>query len=185
MEDREIIEQFNKRDDQAIQSCERKYGAYLRKIAMNILSDRDDAEEVLNDSFYQAWNSIPPLDPQNLPAYLTSVTRANAIDLFRRNHAEKRRSLYEAQPISELSEIVSGSLPEEIVDGKLLSERISRFLRQESRDVRTVFVLRYYYMDSIADIRDATGFSAAKIKTLLHRTRNKLKDVLLKEGYDI
>ena len=71
------------------------------------------------------------------------------------------------------------------MDGKLLSERISRFLRQESRDVRTVFVLRYYYMDSIADIRDATGFSAAKIKTLLHRTRNKLKDVLLKEGYDI
>ncbi|MBR6322515.1 MAG: RNA polymerase sigma factor [Lachnospiraceae bacterium] len=185
MEDREIIEKFNSRDDEAIRSCEAKYGAYLRKIAMNILLDREDTEECLNDSYLQAWNSIPPASPRNLLGFLTAVTRANAIDLYRRNHAEKRRSLFEAQPISELSEIVSDSYPEEIVDGKMLSDEISRFLQGETKDARTVFVLRYYFMDSISDIRDATGFSAAKIKSLLFRTRNKLKDVLKKEGYNL
>ena len=183
MEDQEIIRQFNSRDEEAIRSCEQEYGRYLRKIAVNILSDRRDAEEVLSDSLLQAWNRIPPENPENLLSYLTVITRTNAIDLFRRNHAEKRRALAEAQPISEIEEIVSGSLPEEIVDGKLLSERISRFLKGEKRDARICFVLRYFYMDSITDIRKSTGFSAARIKTLLFRTRKKLREVLEKEGY--
>ncbi len=183
VEEQEIIRQFNIRDEEAIRSCEREYGRYLRKIALNILSDRRDSEEVLNDSLLQAWNSIPPEKPKNLLAYLTSITRANAIDLFRRKHAEKRRAAFEAQPLSELSEIVSDNYTEDLVDGKLLSERISRFLKGEKRDARVCFVLRYYYMDSIPDIRKATGFSAAKIKTLLFRTRNKLREVLEKEGY--
>ena len=181
--DEEIIRMFSRRDEDAVRVLGRQYGRLLRKIAMNILSDRQDAEEVLNDSLLQVWNSIPPEKPANLPAFLIAVTRANAIDLFRKKHAEKRRSLFEAQPISELTEIASDDFTDEIVDRKLLAERIGRFLRGEKRDARVCFVLRYYYMDSVSDISKATGFSASRIKTLLFRTRNKLKKVLEKEGY--
>ena len=185
MEDREIIAKFEKRDEDVLRACASQYGAYLRKIAMNILRNREDTEEVLNDTWFQAWNAIPPERPGNLLAFLSVIVRANAIDLYRKKNAGKRKHFLEAEPLSELSEIIpdpEGST-EEAVDHTLLQETINRFLKKEQRDARTVFVMRYFYMDSIMDIRDATGFSAGKIKTLLFRTRKKLKQVLTEEGY--
>ena len=185
MEDQEIIEKFRNRDEGAIADCALKYGGYLRKIAMNILSDREDAEEVLNDSYYQAWNVIPPADPKNLLGFLTVILRTSAIDLYRKKNSEKRRALRESIPLSELSEIASPDGVEEVVEGRQLALSINRFLREESRDARVVFVQRYYFMDSLSDISRATGFSIGKIKTLLHRTRKKLRKILEEEGYQL
>ena len=185
MEDHVIISKFENRDEEVLRDCASEYGAYLRKIAMNILRNREDAEEALNDTWLQAWNAIPQEKPGNLLAFLTVILRANAIDLYRKKHSEKRRALFEAQPLSELAEIVAdtGGNTEDAVDRLLLKDTINRFLKQESRDARIVFVMRYFYMDSIPEISEATGFSPGKIKTLLFRTRKKLKKVLTEEGY--
>ena len=187
MEDREIIAKFEKRDEDALKECASVHGAYLRKIAMNILRNREDAEEVLNDTWLQAWNAIPPERPANLLAFLTVIARANAIDLYRKKHSEKRKHFFEAQPLSELADIIpdTGGSTEESADRLLLQETINRFLKDEQNDARVVFVMRYFYMDSILEISEATGFSLGKVKTLLFRTRKKLKQRLTEEGYSI
>lgn len=185
MEDREIIAKFEKRDEAVLKECEAQYGSYLRKIAMNILKNREDAEEVLNDTWLQAWKAIPPEKPGNLLAFLTVIARANAVDLYRKKHSEKRRHFFEAQPLSELADIIpdTGGSTEESADRLFLQETINRFLRDEQNDARVVFVMRYFYMDSLLEISEATGFSLGKIKTLLFRTRKKLKQRLTEEGY--
>ena len=185
MEDREIIAKFERRDEDALKECASVHGAYLRKIAMNILRNREDAEEVLNDTWLQAWNAIPPEKPANLLAFLTVIARANAIDLYRKKHSEKRKHFFEAQPLSEFADIIpdTGGSTEESADRLLLQETINRFLKDEQNDARVVFVMRYFYMDSILEISEATGFSLGKVKTLLFRTRKKLKQRLTEEGY--
>lgn len=187
MEDRTIIAKFENREEDVLAECTSKYGAYLRKIAMNILRNREDAEEVLNDTWLQAWNAIPPERPANLLAFLTVIARANAIDLYRKKHSEKRKHFFEAQPLSELADIIpdTGGSTEESADRLLLQETINRFLKDEQNDARVVFVMRYFYMDSILEISEATGFSLGKVKTLLFRTRKKLKQRLTEEGYSL
>ena len=182
-EDEKIIRKFENRDESGLSDVTERYGAYLKKIAQNILGNREDAEEALDDSFLQVWNAIPPEKPQNLAGYLVTLTRRNAIDIYRKKYAEKRRAFTEASPISEIAEIAAEDGVDETISIRELERTISDFLRKESRDARVVFVLRYYYMDSIADIRKETGFSAGKIKSLLFRTRNKLRIFLQEEGY--
>ena len=183
MDELELLKRLEQRDEEALNLLSEKYGAWILKIASNILSDRQDREEVLNDTLLDLWNSIPPEHPENLLAYLTVIARRKAVSLYRKTQTEKRQVLREALPLSELSELVSDSDVEDELGRRELSRLISSFLRTERRDARIVFVLRYYYMDSVSDIRTATGFSAAKIKTLLHRTRNRLKEYLKEEGY--
>ena len=93
MQDHEIVALYWDRNEDAIGQTNTKYGAYCRKIAMNILKNREDAEEVLNDTWLQAWKVIPPEKPGNLLAFLTVIARANAVDLYRKKHSEKRTAL--------------------------------------------------------------------------------------------
>ena len=184
MEDRQIVALYFDRDEAAIAVTEKKYGAYLHRIAYNILDDLQDSQESVNDTYLAAWNSIPPHCPEILATYLGKLTRRISIDIFRKRNRLKRRDSEYALSLSELDETIAvGESTEETIEAKQLASCISNFLRQLPLESRHAFIGRYYYCDSIKDIARYCGISEAKTKTLLYRIRCNLKEYLRKEGY--
>jgi len=184
MQDESIVELYWSRNESAIEQTEKKYGHYLTKIAYNILSDYDDSLESVNDTYYKAWNSIPPHRPTVLSTYLGRITRQISIDIFRKRNRQKRQAAMYAVSLSELEECIStGSTPEDDIELQLLGASINNFLKTLSPEARNTFVGRYYFMDSILEISHYYGMSESKVKTLLHRTRLALKKHLIKEGF--
>lgn len=186
MQDKEIVELYFLRDEQALNETESKYGRYLYKIAFGVLNDNSDSEESVNDTYLAAWNSIPPQRPAVLSTYLGKLTRRISIDIFRRKNSAKRKASQYALSLSELEDCVkSKENLEEKLENKDLGKAISNFLRTLSKERRTLFVGRYYFCDSLKDVARYTKMSESKVKTTLYRVRLELKDYLLKEGYDI
>ena len=186
MEDEAIVSLYWDRDERAIRETEEKYDRYLTKIAYNILNDREDSRESVNDTYLAAWDSMPPHRPSVLSAYLAKLTRRISIDRFRYRTRDKRAGSEYAISLSELGDCVSGgNTTEEIVNVKLLADSIGIFLRLQSKDARTAFIARYYFLDSIRDISRSTGMSESKVKSLLHRTRIALKKYLEEEGFSL
>lgn len=186
MEDNRIIDLYWQRNESAISETETKYGPYLHKIAYNILSDQEDCRESVNDTYLAAWNSMPPQRPNILSAYLAALTRRISIDRFRcRTRAKRIPSQYQLS-ISELEDCLSGGdTTEEAMDAKLLSETIAQYLRQLPKESRTLFMSRYYFLDSLKEAAALCGITESKAKTLLYRTRLGLKDYLEKEGFQV
>ncbi|MCD2491093.1 RNA polymerase sigma factor [Lacrimispora sp. NSJ-141] len=186
MQDDRIVALYWQRDETAIQETEQKYGRYLFKIANNILSDLEDSEESVNDTYLKAWNSLPPHRPNVLSAYLGKITRQLSIDIFRTRNREKRRATEYAVSLSELGDCVSDTVTtEQTADLHLLAETINTYLNTLSAQGRTTFVGRYYFMDSIKEIADYHGMSESKVKSMLYRTRKGLRIYLEQEGYNL
>ena len=184
MEDHEIVELYFQRDDTAIVQTQVKYDRYLQKIAFNILADREDSQESVNDTYLAAWNSIPPHRPNLLSTYLGKLTRRISIDIFRKRNCKKRYGSEFAISLTELEDCVSGGEdPEEMMDMKLLSEAINQFVRTLPEQSRHAFIGRYYFLDSLRDVAGYCGMSESKAKSLLYRIRCSLKVYLEKEGF--
>lgn len=66
MDDERIIELFFARSEQAIGELDIKYGKLCHNLSHNILGNRSDAEECVNDAYLGAWNAIPPSEAQPL-----------------------------------------------------------------------------------------------------------------------
>ena len=174
MDDKMIIEAFFARNENAIQYLKDSYGAVCTKIASNILSDSRDVEECVDDAMLGMWNTIPPLRPNNLRAYLYTSVRNTAIS--------KARGLKRDLPLcDELEEI---SMPDNCDDG-YISDILSSFLRSLPKQHRIVFVKRYYYCSSIADIAKECGKSEGTVKSILSRTKEKLRIELTEKGVSI
>ncbi len=186
MDDKAIVELYFERNETAIEETEKKYSLYLTKIAYNILMNEEDSKESVNDTYLAAWNSIPPQRPTVLKTYLAKLTRRISIDIFRRKNRDKRRNSEYAASLCELEEVISGdSSIEDTIEMRILSESIGNFLKKLPKTERVVFVGRYYYCDSLKDIASYCGISESKTKTVLFRTRKKLKDYLKKEGFNV
>lgn len=186
MQDEKIVELYWQRDESAIRETQEKYENYLYKIAYNILSDKEDSHESVNDTYLAAWNSMPPHKPNVLSTYLGKLTRRISIDIFRKRNRIKRQASEYALSLTELEECISGdNSPEKDYEAKVLGEVINSFLRTLSVDARNVFIGRYYFLDSVKDVANYCGISESKAKTLLHRTRNSLREYLEKEGFEI
>ena len=184
MEDEAIVALYWQRDQEAIRATQGKYEAYLSKIAWQILSDREDSEECVNDTYLRAWNSMPTQRPAMLATYLGKIVRGCAIDLFRHRHRQKRQGSEYALSLEELSECLSvGDATEEAVDIRLLGAAFDASLRTLPPSARRAFVARYYYMDPIRAVAADQGLGLSQTKSLLHRTRLGLRDHLRKEGF--
>lgn len=184
MTDEMIVELYWNRNESALVRTEEKYGHYLTKIAYNILSDWDDSLESVNDTYYKAWNSMPPHKPNILSTYLGKITRELSIDIFRKRKRKKRISSEYTVSLTELEECLSaGNHTEEQANMHLLSEAINDFLRALPKEQRTVFIGRYYFMDSISEISRYYSMSESKVKSMLHRIRIALKKHLEQEGF--
>jgi len=184
MDDNEIIDRFLERSESAITALGDKYSRYCRTIAVNILGDNEDAEEVLNDTYYRVWNSIPPERPYNLRAYTGKITRNLSIDRYNRVNAEKRGGGRIDAILSELDECIADkkNTLENLVESKVITAAINSFLVGQSIEIRCVFIRRYWRAASIEEIAEDFGMSVGKVKTMLFRTRNKLRKHLESEG---
>ena len=186
MEDAKIVDLYFERNESALKETADKYGNYLFKVAYGILADDEDSEESVNDTYLSAWNSIPPHRPTVLRTYLSKLTRRISIDLFRKKTSKKRVDSQYALSLSELEDCVSAeSSLEEEMENKELSKAVSDFLRTLKKDARVLFVSRYYFCDSLKDAAKCAGISESKAKTTLHRTRLRLRDYLIKEGFAV
>ena len=183
MEDSQILALYFARSENAIQETDRKYGRYCYRIAYSILASRQDSEESVNDTYLSAWNSIPPRKPTRLATYLGRLTRNISIDRWRDTNAQKRGGGEAALALDELSQCVSGQpgIEEAMVQKEVIAS-LNRFLASLSEEERDVFLCRYWYVNSMEEIAQKTGFSLGKIKSMLHRTRKKLAASLQKEG---
>lgn len=183
MDDRQIVKKFFDRDESAIEDTKQAYEGYCKSIANNILSDPRDGEECVNDALFAAWMSIPPNEPENLKAYIGKLTREKALDIFRKNNAQKRMDDKALIPFDELEEAVGENTVEASVTSSELSRVISDFLLSQKEAERKVFVRRYWYCDSVSDICKRYGYGQSKVLMMLKRTRDKLAEHLKKEGY--
>lgn len=186
MEDEKIVGLYLDRDESAISETSGKYGARLRALSFGITSDAQTAEECENDTYLQAWNSIPPNEPRTyLYAFLARITRHISIDRCRAQ-ASLKRDAY----IVEIDEELAGCVPaadsaESSFDAKELGETVDAFLLTLPREKRVIFTRRYFYMDSISEISRRCSVSESKVKTTLFRIRNGLREYLAKRGYCI
>ena len=186
MDDNKIIDLLESRNQLAIAAIGEKYSAYCSEISMNILSDKQDTEEVLSDTFLQVWNTIPPQKPQSLMGYIARITRNMAINKLKARNTLKRGGDKETISYDELDLCTpSGISVENEAEVKLLSRHISDFLYTQKEDARNIFIRRYFYCDSVEKIAKLLSFSESKVKSTLLRTREKLKVYLEKEGYHI
>lgn len=182
MEDVQIVDLFFARSEQAIQETDRKYGHFCFKIAWNILSNHEDAEESVSDTYLAAWKSIPPTRPNQLEAFLAKITRHISLDRWRRRSAGKRGGGETALALDELEECIAGSdTAEGALRKKELQAALNRFLEALPERDRMIFVSRYWYLRSVKEISEKTGLSLSSVKTQLFRTRNKLRFYLEKE----
>ena len=183
MEDNQIIDLYFARSEAAIAQTAAKYGNYCYRIADNILSSREDAQECVNDTYLAAWNAMPPKRPGILSAFLGKITRNISLDRWKRRAARKRGGGEAALSLEELDEcLTGGQSPEREVERRELLRAINRFLDTLPETQRDIFVCRYWYLDSIEDIGARLGYSQSKVTTILFRLRKKLAAHLEKEG---
>ena len=181
-DDQKIIELYCNRSENAIAETAGKYGRYCTSIAYGILKSREDAQECVSDAYLTAWNAIPPRRPADLGTYLGKITRNLSIDRLRTRSREKRGGGEAPLALEELEEVVAGSdSPENEAVRKELIASLNRFLAGLTQQERYVFVRRYWYLDSLTDISEKTGFSGSKVASMLFRLRGRLKKQLIEE----
>lgn len=182
MDDSKIIELFFERSQQAIIELSKKYGSACDRVAYNILNNRSDAEECVNDAYLAVWNAIPPQRPDPLLSYVCRIVRNLALKKYHANTALKRNSMYDVC----LDEIVdcfsSSSSMEEEADSREAAEMIDKYLETLDQQSRIMFVRRYWHADSIADIANLFHTSKHNVSVRLYRIRKNLKKYLIEEG---
>ena len=184
MEDDRIIALYWERSEEALRQTQNKYDGYCMRIAQRILPDREDARECVNDTYLAAWNAIPPQRPAVLSTFLGKLTRRISIDRWRALTAEKRGGSAVTVALEELEACIPGGAdPVKEVEAKELAKAISGFLRTLPYIQRKVFLMRYYEMADLTQIQEHFQISSSKAKSMLHRSRKKLKAYLQEEGY--
>lgn len=185
MDDRELVSLYLARSEEAIRQTQLRYGSFCAAIAYRILGSIDDAEECANDTLLRAWDSIPPAQPENLGAYLGKITRNLALMRKRAAQRQKRGGGNVELALSELGEIVGGHSPETELAKKELCESIDRFLATLPQEKRVIFVLRYWYLYSTAEIARKIGCREGSVSSILSRLRKQLKTHLEQEGFQL
>ena len=183
MEDIHIIKLYWQRDESAIKESQTKYGSYCITIANNILHSSQDTEECVNDTWFRAWNTMPPEKPRRLSVFLGKITRNLAIDKYRRDKSQKYGKGQIALCLDELGECIGENNP--IEDRIALKELLNLFLSELPDKNRDIFLMRYWYVMPISEIAKRYNTSDAAIKKILQRIREKLKAYLEKEGVGV
>lgn len=181
MEDAQIVEQFLARSEAAVEALEAKYGKLCHQIASNILPSREDAEECVNDAWMSVWNSIPPNRPQSLAAYTVRIVRNLAIDRLRRNTTQKR-SCFEVAYDEIAETLAAEDSVDQRMETRLLVQSVEGFLDTLRQEDRVLFLRRYWFSDSYAEIASQLGISEKNVSVKLTRVRKQLKKYLSNRG---
>lgn len=182
MDDHQIVDLYWARSHLAVEASSRKYGALCRSIAMNLLGDRRDAEECVNDTWHRAWNTMPPQRPNSLRAYLCRIVRNLSIDRWRQRYSAKRGGGMEAL-VLELEECVP-AVPsaEEQWEAQEVARAVERWLQTLDEEERDLFLRRYWCGDAVKELAAGLGCSSNGLAQRLRRLRQSLRLALEKEG---
>lgn len=184
MEDKQIVDLYWERSESAIAETDKKYGRYCHYIAYQILNNDEDAEEIVNDTYLKTWNTIPPKRPDPLKPYVGTISRNLALNEYEAQNTKKRSGQIPLV-LEELAECIADDNQTDIGESVALQDALSRFLFSEPQKTRNIFVRRYYYTSSIADIAEEYGMTQNAIAALLFRTRTKLKKYLQSEYFEL
>ncbi len=186
LDDDRIVELYLLRDETAIRQTTEKYGSRLRSLANGIVNDRQTAEECENGTYMEAWDAIPPHEPKSyLYAFLARITRHISLNCCR-DRSRLKRSAFICELSEELEQCIPA--PDDVecrIDDMALSEILNSFLGGLDTEKRNIFIRRYWYLDSIADISERFAISESKVKTTLCRCRSRLREHLEKGGYTL
>ena len=186
MDDSDIIQLYWDRNDQAIRATSEKYGHYCQAIAKNILNNAEDAEECVNDTYLNAWNSMPTHWPKQLATFLGKITRNLSFNRYKHNHTEKRGGAEITLVLNELADCVSDvDTVEQAIDRQELAQTVNSFVKSLPQEKRNIFVRRYWYADSVSDIASDYGMLQGTVSKTLERTRKQLKAYLIERGFDL
>ena len=184
MTDSQIIELYWTRNEDAIAQTDIVYGRKLHALADKIVQNFEDAQECVSDTYLKTWDTIPPQRPAYFFAYIAKICRNFALGVLDWKSAAKRKG--EVVSLStEMELCIPDPSHERRMEGAELGEILNRFLQTLSRDNRVIFLRRYWYLDSVAEIASRYSMSESKVKTQLHRTRAKLHAFLEKEGITV
>lgn len=179
LEDERLIELFFARSERAIQELDIKYGRVCQKLSYNIVNNRQDAEECVNDAYLGAWNTIPPARPNPLLTFLCKIVRNISLKLYYRSEAAKRSSHYTIAMEEIEACMADPNTVEDEMEAKELARIIENFLDTLSVENRVIFMRRYWFSDSYKDIAGFTGLSEKNISVRLSRIREKMKQYLI------
>ncbi len=184
MDDNAIIELYWQRKDNAIEETDKKYGAYCFAIADNILHSKEDSEECVNDTYLNVWNSVPPERPAKLRYYLAKITRNLSFNRYNAKMSKKRGGGEMPLILDELSGCIAGkSSVEDEYAAKELGKSLNRFVKALPQKESNIFIRRYFFSESISVIADRYDLSENNVMVILSRSRKKLKEHLIKEGF--
>lgn len=185
MDDQEIIDLYMQRNELAVKETESKYNSYCFRIANNILSIPEDAEECVNDTWVSAWNKIPPIIPKSLKAFLSKLVRDISLSRYRENHAQKRYSGMEVM-LDELEECIPSEFDvHQNLERQELSDHINDWLGGLKHEDRVLFVKRYYYGDSVKSLAKLQGCTENQMAQRMLKLRNNLKSFLFIKGVSL
>ncbi len=181
MKDSEIIKLYESRSESAITETDKKYGTYCQSIAYRILYDRGEAEECVNDSYFKAWNAIPPAVPKILSVFIGKIVRNTALDMYDRKKRLKRGGGEFPAVLDELLECVDeGENIESKIESKETNLALKEFLDGLDVQKRRIFVLRYWHVMPVKEIAQRQGMKESNVKIILHRLRKQLAEELRK-----
>ena len=178
MNDKTLVEMLFARREDAIEAIDEKYCSRCRKIAIGILGNEQDAEECVNDTYMNVWNSIPPAKPDPLCSYVYKTVRNISINKKRNDNAKKRSCIMEETLDEVENSLIFDSEINETLEWKELLALIEKFLQTETKENRIAFIRRYWFMESYEEIAKALGTNAKNISVKLIRTRERLKKFL-------
>lgn len=184
MDDLQIIELYFARDEHAIKETDHKYGKLCFRVAKNLLWSDEDAEECVNDTYLTIWNKIPPTRPNNFTAFICKITRNLSLKKLETSNAMKR-SADATISLSEIEETIPDCSIAPGIEDEELGKLISAFLWSEKELDRNVFLRKYWFFDSISDIAERYSMNENSVKSMLFRSRNRLKNYLKKEGIEV
>lgn len=183
MDDKSIIQLYMDRSERAISETDIKYGSYCRTIARNILYDRGETDECVNDTYLKVWNAIPPQVPLIFKAFIGKIARNLALNMYEKKTASKRSNGQVESSIDELAECLdSGNDIEAGLERKEVIAALNEFLSRLEKNKRIYFMQRYYYMKSIKEIAEDNNISEGSLKTMLCRIRNDLKKYIAEKN---
>lgn len=185
MDDEKIIELFFARSEQGIRELDDKYGKICHRLSYNIVNDRQDAQECVNDAYLGAWNAIPPARPSPLLSYIARIVRNISIKCYRKTEAAKRGGHYKAALEEIEGCIADRKNVEDEIDAKELARIIEQFLDTLTTENRVIFMRRYWFSDSLRDIAEFVGLSEKNVSVRLTRIREKLRSYLAERQINV
>lgn len=183
LDDKKIIQLYWDRDEHAISETDSKYGVFCSSIAENILDNKEDSKECVNDTYLKTWNALPPQWPKVFPAFIGRIVRNLAINRYNSERTAGRGGGQTAVALEELEECISDRSADISVEESEISEAIDSFLGTLSRKNRQIFVLRYWYTESVSYISEVMNMTENSVSVALNRMRKKLLNYLSERGF--